>query len=122
VREEDLSFEPSNGETAEEVFMRQWAEAVIAAVVRRLEAWCLQKGRPDWYRVFDAAYLDQGDPRFSQESLAERFRMSRDQVRYALERAKSQFIVLVREEVCSHGDSDADAELEILELERFLSR
>ncbi len=63
VREEDLSFEPSNGETPEEIFMRQWAEAVIAAVVRRLEAWCLQKGRPDWYRVFAAACLDQGDSR-----------------------------------------------------------
>jgi DNA-directed RNA polymerase specialized sigma24 family protein len=122
VREEDRSFEPASGETAEQIFMRQWAEAVIAAVVRQLEAWCQQKGRPDWYRIFSAAYLQNGSVRPSQESLAEQSGVSRDQVRYALEQVKSQFIFLMREEVCGQGDSDADAQREILELESFLAR
>lgn len=116
--ERERSFEPSDTETPEEVFMRQWARAVIGNVRRRLKTWCEENGRPDWYRVF-AAFRD-SVPRVTQDGIAGELRLSRDQVRYALERTKEEFIDLLRAEIADQVGASADVGEEIQELQRLL--
>lgn len=119
--EKDRTFEPSDTETPEEVFMRQWARAVIRNIRRRLRIWCEDSGRPDWYRVFAAFNLDGGlGPRVTQEEVARKLGLTRDQVRYALQRTEEQFVGLLRAEIADQVGSSADTGEEIQELERLL--
>jgi len=121
--EKDRRFEPADTETPEDVFMRQWARAVIANVRQSLELWCLGKGRPDWYAIFGAIHFPPpGERPPTQEALAERFRVTRDQVRYALEETNRQFIKLLRAEVADQVGSEGDVEAEIRELDALLGR
>jgi hypothetical protein len=120
--EKDRIFEPSDTETPEEVFMRQWARAVIGNVRRRLRIWCEDSGRPDWYRVF-AAFNLHGDlgQRVTQEEVAKKLGLTRDQVRYALDRTEEQFVGLLRAEIADQVGSSAEIGEEIQELERLLA-
>jgi RNA polymerase sigma-70 factor (ECF subfamily) len=117
----DRGFEPPANETPEEVFMKQWARAVIDNVRRGLQRWCEFRGRPDWYEVFSAHYFPPpGSARVTQNALADRFRLTRDQVRYALEEVNRQFIEFLRSEVGRQVDSPAELEAEIDDLQRLL--
>ena len=120
----ERTFEPPDNETPEEIFMKQWAKAVIGNVRRRLSFWCDHgKNRPDWYEIFTAVYFPPaGAPRVTQQALAQRFRLTRDQVRYALEEVNRQFGELLRAEVADQIDSPAELDAEIGELERLLGR
>lgn len=121
VGDKERSFEPSDSETPEDVFMRQWARAVVGNVRRQLKFWCEDNGRPDWYRVFAAFNLhaDAG-PRMTQEGVATKLNLSRDQVRYALAQTNRQFVDLLRAEIADQVGSSSDIGEEILELERLL--
>jgi len=116
LRDEDRRYEPPSGETAEAIFMRQWAAALVAEVRRRLRKLCADRDRADWYDVFAAAHGIDGDAGATQQALADRFAMTRDQVRYALEQVQRWFVVLLRAEVRDHVDCDADVGDEIREL------
>ncbi len=119
--ESDRSFEPPDNRTPEQIFMQQWARSVIAHVQQGLEAWCANRGRPDWYRIFCQVYLPApGSPRATQQELAEQLRVSRDQVRYGLEEANRQFVELLRAEVAEQIGSEEDLDTEIRELESLL--
>jgi RNA polymerase sigma-70 factor (ECF subfamily) len=121
VGDGERSFEPPDTETPDEIFMRHWARAVIANVNRRLKVWCEANGRPDWYRVFAAFNLAAGNQdRATQQGLARKLNLTRDQIRYALEQTKQQFVELLRSELAEQNDSSADLDEEIRELERLL--
>lgn len=119
--ENERSFAPSETETPEDIFMRQWARSVVGNVRRRLKIWCADNGRPDWYRVF-AAFNLLGDvgPRMTQEGIARKLNLSRDQVRYALAQTKQQFVDLLHAEIADQVGSSADIGEEIQELEQLL--
>jgi len=120
--DQERSFEPPDNQTPEEIFMKQWAKAVISNVRRQLEVWCFQKNRPDWYKVFCAVYFPRaGAARATQQALAERFHLTRDQVRYALEEVNRQFARLLRAEVADQVDSPAELDAEIAELQQLLA-
>ena len=121
VSDKERSFEPPDTETAEEVFMRQWARAVIRNVRRRLKGWCEENGRPDWYRVFAAFNLpDATDSRVTQEAVSQQLKISRDQVRYALSQTNDKFAELLRAEIAEHVDSPEEVGREIQELQELL--
>ncbi len=121
VGSKERSFEPPDTETAEQVFMRQWARAVIRNVRRRLKGWCEDNGRPDWYRVFAAFNLpDAGDSRVTQEAVSEQLKISRDQVRYALSQTNDKFAELLQGEIAEQVDSPEEVGLEIQELQELL--
>jgi RNA polymerase sigma-70 factor (ECF subfamily) len=122
LTDEDRTFEPRDNDTPEGVFFRQWAAAVIANARKALEAWCCDKGRPDWYEIFSAKHsLPAGKHRESQEALGERMHLSRDQIRYGLEQADRQFRELLRGEVADQVGCEAEIDEEIRELRRLLS-
>jgi RNA polymerase sigma factor (sigma-70 family) len=122
VRSEERTFEPPDNTSPDEKFMKQWARALIEDVRRELEMWCLQRGRPDWYAIFTAHHFPPpGSKGDSQHELAERFRCSRDQIRYAVEQTNEQFAQLLRETVADQVGSEAEIEGEIREIEQLVA-
>ena len=121
--DDEQSFEPPSTEVPEDIFMRQWARAVIDNVSRRVELWCRNKGRPDWYQIFMADHFPaSGAKRPSQEALAKQFRVTRDQIRHALAQTKQQFGHELQEELSDQLTGDVDIPGEIGELERLLGK
>jgi len=121
IGETERTIEPPVHETPEEVFMKQWARAVIDQVRRCLELWCQSRGRPDWYQIFCASYFPApGSARATQHALADRFHLTRDQIRYALEEVDRQFIQLLRGEVSQQVDTPLELDCEIRDLQELL--
>jgi DNA-directed RNA polymerase specialized sigma24 family protein len=115
--DEDRSYEPPRGETAEAVFDRQWAAALVSAVRARLRQVCQEKGRGAWCDLFDAAHAAGADSEAAtQQALAYEFGMTRDQVRYALGQVQQWFVILLRGEVADQVGPGADVDQEIREL------
>lgn len=122
VGESDRTFEPPANQTPEDVFMRQWAQSVIDNCVTRLEAWCREKGHVIWHEIFmEVHFPAPGTRRVSQQALARRRQLSRDQVRYALDQTNRQFVELLRAEVTDQVGSNDEIDAEITDLERLLS-
>lgn len=122
LNDEDRSYEPPAGETAEAIFMRRWAADLVAEVRVRLRKVCADRDRADWYDVFAAAHGIDGDAGATQQALADRFGLTRDQVRYALMQVQQWFVVLLRAEVRDHVEADADVGDELRELMALLQR
>jgi RNA polymerase sigma-70 factor (ECF subfamily) len=119
----ERTYEPAGGETPEDVFMRQWAAAVVDRVLKRLRQFYEEEGRPAWYELFAAHHLvGPGETRPTQEMLGARHGMTRDQVRYALEVTERRFRHYLREEAGDQVTSDADVGEEIHDLLQWLHR
>jgi RNA polymerase sigma factor (sigma-70 family) len=122
VRDEERSFDPPHMELPEDVFMRHWAQALVEEVRSELDAWCRQRGRPDWCAIFTAHHFPAaGCEALTQQALAERFRSSRDQIRYALEQTNQEFARLFRAAVAGQVASDAEIDAEIRDIERLVA-
>jgi DNA-directed RNA polymerase specialized sigma24 family protein len=120
--ESDRTFEPPDNRTPEEVFMQEWARAVITHVQRCLEAWCSDRGRPDWYKMFCQVYLPSpGSPPVTQQALADQLHLTRDRVRYGLEEVNRKFVEFLRAEVAEQVGPTDDLDAEIREIESLLT-
>jgi RNA polymerase sigma-70 factor (ECF subfamily) len=114
-------FEPPDHRTPEDLFMREWAKAVMASVHKSLELWCFARGRPDWYRVFRKTYFPAAESApLSQQELAKQLQSTRAKLRYALDKVHRQFIELLRAEVAGQLGPDDDLDAEIREIESLL--
>ena len=121
ARNEEGTLEPPHPEQPEDVFMKHWALALVEEVRGELEAWCRQRGRPDWCEIFTAHHFPAaGCAGLSQHTLAERFRSSRDQIRYALEQTNQEFARLFRAAVAGQVACDAEIDAEIRGIERLV--
>ena len=113
----DKSYEPPVDETPENIFMRQWAAALVAQVLERLRLYYEENGQPQWYEVFAATHgMTEGSGRVSQEELGQRFGMTRDRVRYAMEMTQKRFVHLIHEEVRDQVGSETEIDNEVREL------
>jgi RNA polymerase sigma-70 factor (ECF subfamily) len=122
VRDEDRTFEPTVNETPEELFMRQWAKAVVGKAQADLAAWCRSQGRAAWYDIFAAVHSPPtGEPPLTQQAAAARFGVTRDQVRYALEQTAQRFVELLAAEVSDQVESPAEIQSELNDLNRLLA-
>lgn len=121
IGDDERSFEPSDEMTADAVFMKRWAQALIANVLRQVSRWCDDRGRPDWFEIFSRHnFPPPGTSTMKKTALAARFSLSRDQVRYAADQVNEQFVLLLRQEVADQVGTDADIDAEIRELESLL--
>jgi hypothetical protein len=69
------------------------------------------------FEIFAALhFVERDEDRPTQEALAERFGISRDQVRYAVEQVRKRFDRLLRQEIREQVGSDVDVEEEIQSL------
>ncbi|MBV9125168.1 MAG: sigma-70 family RNA polymerase sigma factor [Planctomycetes bacterium] len=120
---DDRTYEPPVHETPETIFMKQWAAALVANVLERLRAFYREEDRAAWYDVFAASYQPSPpEEPPTQQALAERFGMSRDQVRYALEIVQKRFAHFLREEVRDQVHSEAEVADEIRDLLALLGK
>jgi len=67
---------------------------VIDKVKGCLEAWCQSRAHPEWYEIFLANYFPPpGTPACdASRPWRDRFGLTRDQVRYALDEVNQQFV------------------------------
>jgi RNA polymerase sigma-70 factor (ECF subfamily) len=118
----DRSYEPAAGETPDQAFDRAFARAVVHAVRQELRKTCTTEKRPEWYEIFAATYPDDiSTEPLSQQTLAEKFGKTRDEVRGILDRMKKRCLRLLRNELRDHGGSETDIQAEADELLRLLS-
>lgn len=123
LTEEERCREPSTDDSPEGPFLRQWAIDRIAEVRRRLKELCVKKDRAVWFDLFEAVHAAEPDAEVpSQEELARRVGMTRDQVRHALEQTQQWFRTLLRREVRDHVESDEEVGEEIRDLLMILKR
>jgi DNA-directed RNA polymerase specialized sigma24 family protein len=120
VQDSDRTYQPPARETPEEVFHKQWKADLLAAVRRNLQAIYEGGGKPDKRQPFEifAAYyfVDRLEDQPTQEALAARFGVSRDQVRYALEVVAKRYRHLLRQELRDQGYSEEELDGEIRKL------
>jgi RNA polymerase sigma-70 factor (ECF subfamily) len=120
IGDEERSFEPAAGDDPEMVFERRWARDLWDRTLRQL-ADKYTGDRAAWGEMF-LAYFGPEGKRPSQEALAERFGLSRDQVREILPRVSKRFDGLLRAELRDEGVPEAEIDEEILRLGRLLGR
>jgi RNA polymerase sigma-70 factor (ECF subfamily) len=119
--DEESTYEPTGGVTAEKVYNQKWAVELIRDVRERLRRLCEERGQAEWYAVFAAMHVDvgvDGPPR--QEELAQRLGMSRDQVRYRLKQVTAWFGALLRARLRHEVGSDVEIDVEVRELQAAL--
>jgi len=123
VREAECEVQPTSAKVAESLFMRDWAESVIAVVSRRIEQWCREKARPEWARIFELAmFSTSGQTLLSTSEVAVKLGITRDQVRYAQEVLSRQFQLFLRDELVDQSAADADIDDELRMLLAYLGR
>jgi RNA polymerase sigma-70 factor (ECF subfamily) len=116
----DRAYEPPDKETPEEAFDRAWKAAVLQAVRRNLEAYYAAAQDPEErlrFQIFSALHLvERDEDRPTQAALAERFGITRDQVRYAVEQVRKRSERLLRQEIRDQVGPDVDVEDEVRKL------
>ena len=116
----DRAYEPTASETPEEAFDKGWKAALLQTVRRNLEAHYAAAIDPEERRRFEIfAALNLGDDaenRPTQEAIAERFGLTRDQVRYAVEQVRKRSERLLRQEMRDQVGAETDLEDEIRKL------
>jgi RNA polymerase sigma-70 factor (ECF subfamily) len=116
-------YEPAEGETAEEVFNRNFARALLARVFERLKAACERDRKPVYYELLRAQFFDTGPggSRPSYQDLASKFRLTETDITNFLHRAKRLYRDLLRSEIRSYVSSDEEVEEELRDLWRSLA-
>jgi RNA polymerase sigma-70 factor (ECF subfamily) len=117
MEDSDRAYEPPDKETPEEAFDRAWKDALLKTVRSNLEDHYAEAIDPEERRrfaIFSALhFVERDEDRPTQEALAERFGISRDQVRYAVELVRKRAERLLRQEIRDQVGTDVDVEEEI---------
>jgi DNA-directed RNA polymerase specialized sigma24 family protein len=117
LMEAERTYEPPAGETPEEAFDREWKVALLRTVRDNLAAHYTATSDPEARQAFElfaaSHFVERREDQPTQEALAERFGVSRDQVRYALAQVRKRWERLLRQEVRDQVGADVDVEDEI---------
>lgn len=120
VQDSDRAYEPQERQSPEEAYLAQWKGDVLAAVRTSLRAYYEGLDKPkEWQRfeIFAAAhFVERVEDQPTQEALAARFRVSRDQVRYALAEVGKRYRRFVQQEVRDQVSSEQELDEEIRDL------
>jgi len=115
--EEWYGAEPRTDETPERIFERRWAQAVMEAGLRRLEADCVSMGKGTLFQALQPFLSSEAEPG-DYAAVGESLGIDKRAVAVAVFRLRKQFQVMVREEV-SQGLRNPD---ELDEEMRFLAQ
>ena len=120
MEDSDRAYEPPDRETPEEAFDRDWKVALLQTVRRNLEAHYAVAADPEEqlrFQIFAARhFVEREDDQPTQDALAARFCITRDQVRYAEEQVRKRSERLLRQEIRDQVGADVDVEEEIRKL------
>jgi RNA polymerase sigma-70 factor (ECF subfamily) len=114
IQDSDRAYEPPARETPEEAFEKQWHVGVREAVRQNLRNFYEGLNKPkEWLRfeIFAAYYfVERAEDQPTQEALAARFGVSREQVRYALATVHRRYERFARQELRDQVGSEDDVE------------
>lgn len=120
VQDSDRTWEPPAGETPDEAFEKKWQSDVRAAVLRSLEAFYEGSARDEErqrFAIWSAVHrLRPGEEKPTQEEVAGRFGLTRDQVRYAIADVNRRLDRFLRQELRDQLGLDEDTEVEVRSL------
>jgi RNA polymerase sigma factor (sigma-70 family) len=120
MEDSDRAYEPPDKETPEEAFDRDWKAALLQTVRRNLEALYAAALDPKErlrFEIFRALhFVEREEDRPTQEAIAERFGITRDQVCYAVEQVRKRSKRLLRQEIRDQVGPDVDVEDEVRKL------
>jgi RNA polymerase sigma-70 factor (ECF subfamily) len=117
-----VSIDPENvprspSPTPDEIFMKDWATATLDDALSTLEFELTNAGKEIHFELFRIREIDPPvDEDNSYETLADRFGITKNDVRNALYQTRKHFKKLVHERVRGTVSSDADATQEMAEL------
>lgn len=116
-------YEPAQGETPEDAFNRNWAQALLERVFERLREVCAKEGKELYYEVLRRQFFETGKDgrRPSYKDIGDSLGLSEVDVTNYLHRAKKIYKDLLRDEISTYVCSDEDVEEEIRDLWRSLS-
>jgi RNA polymerase sigma-70 factor (ECF subfamily) len=118
--EERFDLEPADNSAPDKVFEKQWALALLAEVLNRLETDFEHEGKAE---LFAALKQTLTGSRESQpyDELAASLRMSESAVKVAVHRLRKRYRELIREEIAGTLDCTQDIEQEMRHLIRSLA-
>jgi DNA-directed RNA polymerase specialized sigma24 family protein len=123
LTDDERCYEPVANQTAEDIFMRQWAAGIVVQIRQAVKELYEKRGQAEWYELFRLTQEPRpGEPPVTQEELGARFGLKRDGVKYRLSEVKQSFLVLLRARVKNEVGDEADIDAEIGELLRLLSQ
>jgi RNA polymerase sigma factor (sigma-70 family) len=107
--------EPAHNLTPERLFERDWAVALLAAVVARLRQEYHDSGRDATFEVLKVV-LSESPRAIPQAELAARLGISPGAVQVAIHRLRKRYRAMVREAIVATTTDEVDPETEISEL------
>jgi RNA polymerase sigma-70 factor (ECF subfamily) len=115
------ALEPVDGHgTPEEIFLRQWALALLRKAMNRLKSECAGEGKDELFAVV-RRLLSREQVGAAYAGVATRLGMSPGAVRVAVHRLRHRFGELLREEIAPTVGSSAEIEEELRYLMRVVS-
>jgi RNA polymerase sigma-70 factor (ECF subfamily) len=120
MAEERYQFEPSDGDSPEKSFQRQWALTVLQQATIVLERECVRAGKDAlFHEVKELLSGERGGARYA--AIGGRLSMTESAVRVAVHRLRHRFGELLRAEISHTIGPNADLEDELRSLVRALS-
>ncbi len=120
IQDSDRTYEPADQETGEEAFDKQWKDSVLATVRRSLQLYYEGTGKVEdrlRFQIFAAYHFaERASEQPTQEQLAERFGVTREQVRYALEEVGKRYKRFLRQEIRDQVGSEEEIDQELAAL------
>ena len=113
--EEQYCLEPVDRMTADRLYDRRWAVALLETVMGRLRVEQEREGRAELFQEL-AAYLYGESPNASQEQIGARFNLSESAVKSAVHRLRARYRELLRIEVRRTLANPLDTENELRHL------
>ena len=107
--------EPIQGDAPDLLFERQWALTLLAQVMRRLECEYEESGRAQLFERLEAC-LTKDETALRYAGVAAELGLTEAAVRMAMQRLRSRYRALLREEIAKTVVSPDDVEAELLDL------
>ena len=115
LAESRLDLEPVHGESPEALFERQWAQAVLARVIARLQQEYAESGRTTLFENLEPC-LVRGDSPNPYSMLASRLKLTEAAVKMAVRRLRARYREILRDEIANTVNSPGEVEAELRHL------
>jgi RNA polymerase sigma-70 factor (ECF subfamily) len=107
--------EPAGDESPDRLFERQWAQALLDQVMRRLQAEYVESGRARLFECLEACLArDESALRYAE--IAAELGLTEAAVKMAMQRLRARYRVILREEIGKTVASPEEAEAELRDL------